>query len=889
MFGISSSSNRSNGLFGAQSIRFRDGGLNSRSTDNPSRGNLASFSTLRQIHQLRLAIQALKPGRLSTIGTSRQAGISQPASALSASPINFSSSAATFIKSTSEVNTAPTSFSMFGPNWVGSTVTAPWSGPGSTADATVGGLYDGSNGSGTLTFNVRRAGTHGVDDLRIKVYAPDGSFIENIDIGKNDPINQLYQLSNGLEITLSAGELVKNEYFEVDTQLLNTSFTPNQSVWNGSTALPTIGGTYDGSNGTGQLTFRATRNGTHGVDDLKVKVYAPDQSFIETISIKKNDPINKVYNLSNGLTFALSAGALIKNETFLVNVDATDPSATGPTQPQWQLSTALVDIGGTYDGSNGSGALTVEVTRGGVHGQDDLRLKVFDPDNNVLQNINIDASDPISQVYNLNNGLTFTLGAGELIKNETFTFDVQAAATFSTQPNPVESTALITVGGIYDGSNLTGTLTFQVTQGGTHGIDDLQLQLFGPNSSLLETIDVASTDPINQTYQLANGLTFSLGSGDLGLNETFTIDVNHQIGSSINPDNPFSGVRNASPNLDPGFTVSDGSFQINGITINVDASDSLNQVLDRINNSAADVTASYDVAGDMVVLTRNTAGASHTIELSNDTSGFLAATKLAGASPVIPSGNASTPIGELASFGAVSSGSILLNGVSVAIDVDTDSLDDIIARINASAAGVTAGIQPTENLFSITANQSNEDMVISSNSTGFFAALGINDGTYESIEIKGNQMQRRGFAADIRNDVIDAVKNFASRINDVFDESDASRHADPYLREIRGAIRSAIANRFESNESKLKTEFGIKFDMSNRDAEPFVSVGDRERTGFLSQISSANGATAYQEFFFGRSDSGRALADELIATLKDAETDLITQLGPSGHVIDILA
>ena len=51
----------------------------------------------------------------------------------------------------------------------------------------------------------------------------------------------------------------------------------------------------------------------------------------------------------------------------------------------------------------------------------------------------------------------------------------------------------------------------------------------------------------------------------------------------------------------------------------------------KITASAADVTASFDAATDSVVLTENTAGAG--LVVGNDTSGFLAATKLAGATP----------------------------------------------------------------------------------------------------------------------------------------------------------------------------------------------------------------------------------------------------------------
>ncbi len=96
----------------------------------------------------------------------------------------------------------------------------------------------------------------------------------------------------------------------------------------------------------------------------------------------------------------------------------------------------------------------------------------------------------------------------------------------------------------------------------------------------------------------------------------------------VNPGNPFNGNGSNSPNFESGLTVGDGSFQINGVTISVTASSSIYSVLTTINASAANVTASYKSAEEKVVLTHNQLGAGTTIDLSNDSSGFLRAIKL---------------------------------------------------------------------------------------------------------------------------------------------------------------------------------------------------------------------------------------------------------------------
>ena len=123
---------------------------------------------------------------------------------------------AAVMNSTEEVNATPTSFSPFGPTWTGS-----------TAQATIGGDYDGSNGTMTLTFKVDREGTHGVNDLKIKIYDANNQEIDLIDIKRGHPIDQQYTLSNGLIFTLGEGDLLKNDTFTLDVDdSIPMSFSP---------------------------------------------------------------------------------------------------------------------------------------------------------------------------------------------------------------------------------------------------------------------------------------------------------------------------------------------------------------------------------------------------------------------------------------------------------------------------------------------------------------------------------------------------------------------------------------------------------------------------------------------------------------------------------------
>lgn len=95
-------------------------------------------------------------------------------------------------------------------------------------------------------------------------------------------------------------------------------------------------------------------------------------------------------------------------------------------------------------------------------------------------------------------------------------------------------------------------------------------------------------------------------------------------------------VGTAAANLD--IAVTSGTFTINNVIFNVDAAtDSLQTVLARINNSSAGVTASYDTTTHRIALHQNETGSSNQVVLgaAGDTSNFLFAMKLSGNNPPV--------------------------------------------------------------------------------------------------------------------------------------------------------------------------------------------------------------------------------------------------------------
>ncbi|MCS7186433.1 MAG: flagellar cap protein FliD N-terminal domain-containing protein, partial [Armatimonadota bacterium] len=154
-------------------------------------------------------------------------------------------------------------------------------------------------------------------------------------------------------------------------------------------------------------------------------------------------------------------------------------------------------------------------------------------------------------------------------------------------------------------------------------------------------------------------------------------------------------------------TVTAGNFTVNGVQINIDpTTDTLNDIINRINSSGAGVTASYDASTDTIVLS-----SSNPIALGspNDTSNFLQVTGLLGSSQTFDGTNyvrqstahlgrmrANVPLqnDNLRVALSQTTGSFTINGVTITYDASVDSLNTIIQRINQNVPDVQAYYDP---------------------------------------------------------------------------------------------------------------------------------------------------------------------------------------------------
>ncbi|MDD2710029.1 MAG: flagellar filament capping protein FliD [Verrucomicrobiae bacterium] len=158
-----------------------------------------------------------------------------------------------------------------------------------------------------------------------------------------------------------------------------------------------------------------------------------------------------------------------------------------------------------------------------------------------------------------------------------------------------------------------------------------------------------------------------------------------------------------------GSSLTDGYFTINGTQISVNAgTDTLQDVLDRINAPATGVTASYDPTTDKISLT---SAGSIILGSVGDTSNFLIRSRLYtnGTSSV----DSLTTIGRLETDKAIGTSDsnfngsftgtdMIINGVTVSVDPATDSLETILNNITASSAGVYASYDSVEDRIMLT-------------------------------------------------------------------------------------------------------------------------------------------------------------------------------------------
>lgn len=454
-----------------------------------------------------------------------------------------------------------------------------------------------------------------------------------------------------------------------------------------------------------------------------------------------------------------------------------------------------------------------------------------------------------------------------------------------------DSTALATVEGVYKKGYGDDELSFKVLDNGTIGEDKIRVRVIRKNGETLQTITIQNSHDPGRKYSLKNGLKVSFGEGELSKNDSFGVDTYSKVGSVVDADKVFDGLRNDNPNLQYGYKVTAGTLEINGTAINVAADDSLNSVLQKITESEAGVTAEFDVATEKVKLTATESGEDGRIEFGDDDSGFLKAAKLKHSQEDRgEDSDLDDVVRTVGPLKKIRSGTITINGEQITISRSRDSLNDIMARINASDAGVTASFDAETLKFKLVSNDPEKTMVIQDGNTRLFDVLNVVEGSHEPSEVEeagGNSKEARKRALRLARKTERSLLEVQAHMRRITQKLDDLGTENPHGKRIRDQLQTAVDLTVGGEASPLRRNvFGLDFDLRAGSGDDVGGVQVRRgRGGFVHNLVTKR-AQVKAFLLGGRGDTrNEGFIKNMDASLKAIEGSL-SMFGRSGLELD---
>ena len=279
--------------------------------------------------------------------------------------------------------------------------------------------------------------------------------------------------------------------------------------------------------------------------------------------------------------------------------------------------------------------------------------------------------------------------------------------------------------------------------------------------SLATATDVTSAAAIGQAISQASpldeaGLAIDVTAGTFSIDGTeFTIPAT-TFTTLVSNGATGSGVSTTATLDSAGLTITpdaSGSFVINGITLSYDATtDSLDDIIARINSSSAGVTASFDTGTDELTLTRDDDGPA-VITVSDTTGNFLETMNIVD--------------GVRAKIGVEMPGTDLM------------SLTAVVTMINDAAMGVTASVvndsDGRPNLLQLT-SAGNIQLGAGSDTSNFLAATHLLESPSGTTRTSVRNLGAIGTSTELENARFDTaiVSTGSFKINGVEIQYDAT-------------------------------------------------------------------------------------------------------------------
>jgi flagellar hook-associated protein 2 len=257
--------------------------------------------------------------------------------------------------------------------------------------------------------------------------------------------------------------------------------------------------------------------------------------------------------------------------------------------------------------------------------------------------------------------------------------------------------------------------------------------------SFFDSVTATSSDTTLATATAAQGTAPGAYNFDVTQLATAAALQSSLQATALSPTDDVSGLALSSASFATPVTA--GTFTVNGQQITIATSDTLQSVFDQISTATSGkVTAAYSPATDPTNPDTITLSSSSPIVLGSatDTSNFLQVAKLSnnGKGTITSSGklgavnvtgamdqsNLAMPIND----GGSGAGAFEINGVTINYSASADSIDNVIQRINESAAGVVAAYNSVNNQFTLTDKTTGDVGISVQDVTGnFLTATGL--------------------------------------------------------------------------------------------------------------------------------------------------------------------
>ena len=320
------------------------------------------------------------------------------------------------------------------------------------------------------------------------------------------------------------------------------------------------------------------------------------------------------------------------------------------------------------------------------------------------------------------------------------------------------------------------------------------------------------------------------------------------IGQAVNAAVSITASPSGSGGSGLSAAVTAGTFTIFGpsgnATITIAADDTLTTVLANINAQTGTTGVTATLVSNKLEL--SVGAGTISVGAGGDTSNFLDVANLSGANQSgltltsthnigVVQTSADLQDARLATALSASTGTFVINGVSINYDETADSLNEIISRINASTAGVVAAYDTVQDKLVLTAKSTGAETIGLQDTTGNFL---VATGVLSATQTLGQNAVFTIDTVDGGNDITRASNTITDVISGVtltLEQADAANAITVTIQQDTGASTSMVQN-FVAKVNSLLELIADQTAFDADDKTAAVLLGDSAILGLAVQI-----------------------------------------------------